>query len=192
VQLRQVRAYSLFGVIALAFGIQPTSAFAQDRWPLTFELYVGATRGFTDNDEGYRGSRSGPLLELLAGTRLHSAERAGVFISLVASVYAVNAIQTADCLVAPDGGCVPWYPGFGVVSLLGGLESRSATLRLQGGPAFVSWDRDGTAGVSARFDAALPLLGHLSAVASLSTLFVLSYNDDRFYNIGFGVGLRLR
>jgi hypothetical protein len=184
--------YSLLCVVALGLFARPTPATAQDRWPITLEAHVGGTRGHSDNNGRYRGARDGLWAEILAGARLHSADRAGPFIALGAGVHALNTVRTLDCAPAPGGGCVPWFPGFGAVSLLGGWESRSTNLRLLGGPGLVSSDDEEAAGIVGRFDAALPLLEHISTVASLNALVVPSWNGDRFYHIAIGVGLRVR
>jgi hypothetical protein len=167
---------------------------AQDRWPVTAELYLGATRGYGDNVRGYRGSRNGVLAEILTGTRLHPVDRAGPILALHFGAHVVNPFQTDDCVVAPDGTpCAPWFPGFGVVSFLGGWESRTTDVRFLAGPGYATTDPGaGTASLIGRADAAVRLLGRLSAVGSLSSLLVPSYNEDLFFNIALGVGLRLR
>jgi hypothetical protein len=116
-----------------------------------------------------------------------------VFLALHAGIHALNIIVTDDCPPAPDGRdrCQLWFPGFGVVSILGGWESRSTSLRLLGGPAFVA-SEEKTAGFVGRIDAATPSIGRLSAVASISSLFVPSHKDDRFLHTALAIGLRVR
>ena len=183
----------LLRIVAFALFALPAFASAQDRWPVTAEAYLGLTRGHSDDDARFRGGRGGILAEVLVGARIHSVARAGAFLAVHAGFHGMNIVRTADCLLAPNGGCVPWFPGVGVVSSLAGWESRSTNLRLLVGPALVMPEEDeNTAGFVGRFDAALPLITHISAVASLNTLVVPSYNSDRFYYLAFGVGLRLR
>lgn len=183
---------TLLCVAAVGLFAGPTPLIAQDRWPITLEAFVGGTRGHSDNDGRYRGGRDGPWAEVLVGGRLHSDDRPGALIALSVGMHGVNRNITSDCQPAPDGGCVPWFPGFGAVSLLGGWESRSTNLRLLGGPGFVRSEGEGAAGFAGRLDAALPLVGHISMAASLSTLVVPSWKGDRFYQISLGVGFRVR
>jgi hypothetical protein len=184
--------HALLCVTAVGLFAGPTPLIAQDRWPITLEAFVGGTRGHSDNNERYRGGREGLWADILAGGKLHSDDRAGALIALSAGMHVVNHVTTADCLPAPEAGCVPWFPGFGAVSLLGGWESRSTNLRLLGGPGFVTSDGEEAAGFAGRLDAALPLVGHISTAASLSTLVVPSWKGDRFYHLSLGVGFRIR
>jgi len=165
---------------------------AQGRWAMTFEVYLGRTRGNSDNDAGYRGDRNGLLAGLLVGRRFHAAESGGMLLALDATMRAVNTTRTSDCLIAPDGGCIPWFPSFGGVSLLAGWESRSTNLRFLAGPGVISSDFNQTLGLAGRVDLAVPMVWRISAMANVNTTFVPSWDGDRFYYLGIGVGLRVR
>lgn len=184
--------YALLCLTAVSLFAGPTPLIAQDRWPITLEAFVGGTRGHSDNNGRYRGGRDGLWAEILAGHKLHSDDRPGALIALSAGMQTTDKGYTDDCLPAPEGGCVPWFPRFGVVSLLGGWESRSTNLRLLGGPGFVRSDGEKAAGFAGRLDAALPLVGHISTTASLSTLVIPAWRGDRFHHISLGVGFRVR
>jgi len=184
--------HALLFVTAVGLFAGPTPLIAQDRWPITLEAFVGGTRGHSDNNGRYRGGRGGLWADILAGGRLHADDRSGALIALSAGMQTTDKGYTDDCLPAPEGGCVPWFPRFGAVSLLGGWESRSTNLRLLGGPAFVRSAGEGAAGFAGRLDAALPLVGHISTAASLSTVAIPSWRGDRFYHISLGVGFRVR
>lgn len=170
----------------------PTTSRAQQPWPVTLEVHLGPSRGYSSDSDSYRGSRTGALIDLLVGTRLHPADRAGAFVALSAGGRAMNIAQTDDCIIAPDGGCVPWFPAPGAFSALAGWESQSTNLRLLAGPGLMSLDHDRTLGVTARLDAAIPVFTHVSAAATVNSLFIPSWNGDRFYYVGVGAGLRIR
>lgn len=181
----------VFALLAIAT-VLPEPMFAQERWPLSVEANLGVTRGHSDASARYRGSSNGGLADVLVGVRLHAPGRAGAFIALDAAAHAINWTTTSDCLLASDGSCAPWFPGFGAVAVLGGWESRSTRLRVLGGPGIVSSDNREAPGLVGRVDAALPVLGHISLTANVNTLIVPSWNGDRFYFLAGGLGLRIR
>lgn len=115
-----------------------------------------------------------------------------MFVALAATSHALNTVQTTDCPPAPDGGCVPCFPGFVSASVLGGWESQSTNIRALAGPSFVTSDDEATAGFVGRFDLAFPVGGRISATASLGALVVPAWNGDRFMQTSVGIGLRLR
>ena len=170
----------------------PAPLPAQEQWPVSVEAYLGATHGYSDDDDSFRGNRAGIFADLLLGMRVHGTDRSGVFIALDFTGHGVNISVTDDCVVAPDGGCVPWFPGMAGISTLAGWESRSTDLRILVGPGIVSSDSEPTPGLTSRIDGALPLFWHLSGVATLSSLFVPTWNGDRFFYVALGAGLRFR
>ena len=178
-------------IIVLSLTI-PAILQAQEPWPISLEIYIGPTRGFSDDDNSYRGSRTGVLADLLIGTRIHPADQAGAFVALGIGGHGINLQQTDDCILRPSGGCVPWFPAIGGLSALTGWESRSTRFRLLAGPSIVSSDSKAALGVSARVDGALPLPSHITGAVTLSTLLVPSWDGDRFFYCGFGIGLRIR
>ena len=172
--------------------VSPAGAEAQHLWPITVEATLGATRGLSSHSDSYRGHRSGLFLDLLIGGRLHSPSTAGAFIALDLTAHAVNFIHTADCLLAPDGACVPWYPGFAGTSFLAGWESKSTTLRIVFGPGIVTAESDRALSLVGRVDTAFPVFWRTSLTSTFATLFVPNWNSDRFVNLSVGLGLRLR
>lgn len=174
--------------IIAGFVIAGGELVAQQPWPVTLEASLGVTRGFSDNNARYRGARAGPLADILFGVRLHPPGRSGAFVAMTGTYHAVNAVKTADCPLAPDGGCIPWFPGFTTVSLLAGWESARTNWRLLAGPTMV----ERKLAASGRVDVAFPMVWHAALTFSLSTLFVPSWEGDTFLYPGFTAGLRLR
>jgi hypothetical protein len=181
-----------FAVLAVIALTMPAQAQAQHPWPGSLEAYLGYVNGGSDNSAAYRGSTLGFLMGALIGAALHPPDRGGPVIALDATLHGVNIVQTADCIMLPDGGCQPWFPGFGYVGLLGGWEDATTRLRGLAGPAYAGGDRNGAAALVGRVDLAPLRVARFSPMASLSALIVPSWNGDTFYYIGIGVGLRLR
>jgi hypothetical protein len=175
-----------------AFALVPRSVSAQERWPYTLEVYVGHTRATSNNGDAYRGDTRGIMGGIIIGRRLHAADRAGPIIALGYGGHAASLTTESDCLLAPGGGCVPWFPNFGGPSLLSGWESRSTNLRFLAGPGFMQSDDGDAFGLVGRVDATLGSFSHLSAMATIDGLFVPSYQGDRFASVGIGIGLRVR
>lgn len=100
------------------------------------------------------------------------------------------------CIFAPrePSGCVQLYPAFFSIGVLGGLEARTASLRVSAGPAYVHARLDGrdheaanTVGLQARTQ-----LGAGALVFSIRGMFVPSYRSDSFWLIAYQIGLRAR
>lgn len=185
-------SHRLLLLAAAAVFLQAGEVRAQSRWPVAVEAYLGATRGFSSDNGAYRGDRTGFLADALVGARLHGADTGGAFIAVGGSMHVVNYTHTLECILGPDGGCVPYFPEVGAVSLLGGWESRSTNVRVLGGPAVASSDFRKVLGFVNRLDLAVPFVGHTSLVGSLNTLLVPSLDGNRFFFIALGAGLRLR
>ncbi len=131
--------------------------------------------------------------DILIGRRLHGAERSGVFAAIGYGGHAASIATTDDCLIAPDGGCVPWFPNFGGPSIMAGWESQSTRLRVLGGLAYLESDfGDATVGIVTRGDAVLGSISHIAAMITINGLLVPSSNGDRFGFLGIGLGLRIR
>lgn len=186
----------LFSMLALSMlalaTLVPAPAVAQDPWPVSIEASAGATRGYSNASGSYRGQPTGSMAAIRIGMPLHPRDRAGAFIALDATALGVNQTRLGDCIAAPGGGCVPYFPGMLAVSALGGWESRSTRLRVLGGPAIVSADYVEAAGFTGRADLALPTFWRLSLTGNVSTLFVPSWQGDRFLYLTGGLGMRLR
>jgi hypothetical protein len=165
---------------------------AQTPWPVSVEANLGATRGLSSNDGAYRGGRSGVMADALVGARLHGPETGGAFVAVNGTMHLVNYIRTTDCPLRPDGSCVPWFPEIGVVSLLGGWESKSTNVRVLGGAGVASSDFRKVLGIVSRVDLGLPFLRRTSLVASLNTLVVPSLDGDTFFFFAAGAGIRVR
>jgi hypothetical protein len=159
---------------------------------MSLEVYLGPSHGSSNDNKSFRGQRVGVFADLLFGMRVHPPDRSGLFVALDVGGHGMNTHITDDCILAPDGGCVPWFPGFGGISVLAGVESRSTNLRMLVGPGIVSSDYERTVGVTARADGALPLFSHVSGAATVSTLIVPSWNGDRFFYFALAAGLRFR
>jgi hypothetical protein len=87
---------------------------------------------------------------------------------------------------------VAWFPGFWGLSVLGGWETRPATVRVLAGPSVADYDADPVFGLSARIDVAAPTASRLAPTANLRMLMVPDYRGDRITYIALGVGIRIR
>ena len=179
-------------VLLLLMATLPEVVHAQERWPLSLEGSFGRGWGFSGKDRLYRGDRDAAAFALLLGGRLHRAREAGPFVALEAYGHANNVAVTSDCILAPGGGCVPWFPGFWGLSMLGGWETRSTALRVLAGPSIADYEADPSLGLSARIDVALTNSSRLAPSASVRLLHVPDYADDRITYIALGIGIRIR
>lgn len=184
--------YALRIFSSLCLLVMPAPLLAQEHWPVAIEAMMGHTQGRSLDDEQYRGGRDGELVGVLLGAALHSSERSGPFVALAFDFHAINLDQKTDCVPRPDGGCVPYFPGIGVASLMGGWESASTQLRVLAGMGIVDAGPKTTLGLSGRIDAALPAIWHVSLFGSLQTKFIPSWHGDRLLYTAVSVGLRLR
>jgi hypothetical protein len=181
----------IIGFLCVFASAQP--AAAQRPWPVSAEAYFGHTIGKSGKDLEYRGGgKSGPLLELLLGARLHAADRSGVYVAVHGSTNLINWVTTDDCVLSPDGGCVPWFPGVTGVAGMIGWESRSTVWRALAGFGNYSYSSADGHGYSIRLDVAAPQPIHLSPTAALSVLYLPDFEGDRITYLSASVGLRVR
>lgn len=161
---------------------------AQARLPLSLDATVGVGAGVG----GPRAtSRGGAALDALLGLRLRTLPGGAVSGGLAVGVQG-PVVGPDGCLLGDDGGCVPAFPWFGSVGVLGGWESAGGAVRALAGPAlFRSGDAD-AAGVMGRVDLALPGSSRLAPVLSLRTSVLPSYRGSVVGLMGLGVGLRVR
>lgn len=182
----------LAALVGLALLLAAPVAAQYDPWPVSVEFSLGHGAGSTDGE--YRDNGGGPAVDLLLGVRLRSTDR-GAWVTAVSTSAQGPLAHTDDCLVAADGGCVPWFPNFGTIALLGGWETSSAALRVLTGPALVTdsgtWPKSRSAWVL-RFDAAQRWFGRISMLASARGSWVPSYEGDRFLLGALALGLRIR
>lgn len=187
------RARTTTAALALAVLVAvPAGAAGQESWPVGLEVTVGTGVGVTtaETTENGRG---------LAGDVLLAARALGVGGggAVVAAGLGVQGAgdRTLECRLASGGGCIHGLPTFTVASLLAGFETAGAGRRVLFGPSAVRVEDGSWAihlGWLARADAAAPLAGPLSLVASLRGFVVPSHRGDLYGLASLAFGLRLR
>jgi hypothetical protein len=135
---------------------------------LSIDGDVGAGHGWRGGERVERGLIAA---DLLVAFRLAGDPRHGFLVGLEASRYwQMNGDLL--CLARPDGGCIPQYPGFDAVNVVGGQQWQwlpALHVRALGGPGYYTayFDHNSTTshslGVGARIDLAVHVYQHVSA-----------------------------
>jgi|KBSMisStandDraft_5_1062788.scaffolds.fasta_scaffold266497_2 hypothetical protein len=166
---------------------------AQNAAPrLSFDAAVGGGHGWRGGERVERGLITSDLL-----IAIRVANDQGFLLGLEASRYwQMNGDLL--CILRPDGrgGCIPQYPGFDALNLVGGLQWH--WLRILGGPGYYAayFDHNSTTsrslGVGARTDLAVPLYEHISANVVARAAWVPRLRDQSYVPGALMVGLRLQ
>ena len=165
-------------------------AAAQARWPVFLETTAGKGGGSTEGE--YRNNSSGITADALLGFRPSPNFRSGVVFAAAISMHGSGPV-TAICIPASNGGCVPAFPDFlTIAGLIGYERGVNSTVRFSAGPAYASAGDRSSIAFQGRIDAALPVLWHLSIVASGRAVLIPDYRGDSFTLRSVGIGLRLR
>lgn len=167
-------------------------AAAQSNMPVTAE----ATVGFRVGHGGSYDSRGGVALDLTSTYRLRET-RVGTLIAGATLGIQTPALATdLSCLVLPDGGCAPDFPGMISVSALAGVQrgsTRTAAARLLLGPTYhQTWEDGGGIGLQGRVDVWTPTWNRTSVVAGLRHTLLPSIRGEAVGITSFGVGLRVQ
>lgn len=187
--MSRIHKATRFGVGVVLLLILSAPVTAQQPWPVTVEVNLGYSAGNTSGE--FRDGGGGIAADMLLGYRFKSAARSGWVLATSAGLQG-KTVHTSDCVPAPDGGCVPWFPLFGIVSVLGGWEMSNTRLRVLAGPALALADGDASGAALARVEAALLVAGRTALIASMRAAFVPRYRGDSFQLLSGGIGLRVR
>lgn len=161
--------------------------------PASFDAGVGFGVG---RGGGRRDARDGVAASALLAWRLHGISRDHLLIGL--GVAAQSVIDGGDdCLLASGGACVPNYPWFRALGVMGGWEARhgaegSAVRALAGPAVFRSEERATALGLQGRVDVATPPVVHVALTAWGQGALVPRLRSERYSMASFGLGLRVR
>jgi hypothetical protein len=185
-------------IAALALSSAFTQALsAQDRpTQLSIDGAVGGGHGWGGGERVERGLIAG---DLLVAIRFGGDTRQGFLAGLEASRdWQLNGDLL--CLVRADSGCVPQYPGFAALNVVGGYQWRwfpALRVRVLGGPAYytASFDHNTTTnhslGVGARADVAVHLFRPVSATVAARGAWVPRIRGQSYAPSAMLIGLRL-
>jgi hypothetical protein len=158
---------------------------------LAIDGALGGGHGWRGGERVDRGLITG---DLLVATRVAGNTGQGFVLGAEVSRYwQVNGDLL--CLAAPDGGCIPQYPGFGALNAVVGFQWQC--LRILGGPGYYTayFDRHTTSshslGVGARTDVAVRLLQNISAIVVARAAWVPRVRGQSYAPSAVMIGLRL-
>lgn len=185
-----VAALALISLSAPALSAQATSP----RVSVDGAVGAGSGRG-----GGQRVDRSLIATELLVAIQINGDARQGFLVGFDASS---DRQLNGDllCLLSPDGRCIPQYPGFGAVGMVGGYQwRRSSALRLRvlGGPGYYTayFDQNSTTshsvGVGGRTDVGVRLFGPVSATLAVRGAWIPNIRGQSYVPNAVMFGLRL-
>ena len=183
---------TLYGTVLFGFAllVAPDYVSAQRRWATSFELGFGTSFGTTTGE--YDENGDGMSADVTIARRLHGPKDGGF---VAATTVAVQGWGPEDDLCIPRSGttdCVPTFPEFVFVSILGGYEVTSTNIRVLTGPALAFYQNAYSPAWVARFDGAIPLFGHLSLSGSARGTIVTGYRGNSFKLGAISVGVRFR
>lgn len=164
------------------------STDAQARQMGNFSLDLSIGRGHGRTDALYMNNTSGMAADALLGWRFAGLGSGGVVGAVNVGIQGSGA-HTDICIQRPQGGCIPPFPEFRLLSLLVGWEPENGMFRLLTGPVYVHEDGRGWQG---HVDVALPVGGRLSLLFNTRGVLVTSYQDATFQLVSIGAGLRIR
>lgn len=152
---------------------------------MTIGFSMGQTSGnYRDNARGFSG-------DALAAYRISAA--GGVYSAGASYTTQGTGVTTDDCIVQADGTCLPHFPDFSIIALLGARDIAPG-LRIATGPgaarASGDWSTTRLAW-AARLDAAAPAHSVFALLVSLRAFVVPSYESAPFMLGSFGIGLRI-
>jgi hypothetical protein len=183
---------ALFATVAL-LAVPLDAAAQQRRWPVSLEASTGVGAGWAAGE--FLDRTDGPVMAMDAtvAVRVRTTAGGGGYVAALSGSFQ-GAPRDAICIMPPDrSGCIPHFPDFSLLALLGGWESATTNLRLTTGPALL---QDGhfeeVFGWQARWDGAAPVFARIGLMASLRGVLVPAYHGDPIALMGFGVGLRVR
>jgi hypothetical protein len=177
-------------VAALLVALTATTVSGQALWPLSVEASLGLGVGRTPAE--YRDNNFGVSADAMVALRVR---RLAAGAAVVATGFGVQSGgPVADiCILNGDGGCVPAWPRFDILSVLGGWETSGGRVRAMAGPAAVRIDFDAVQlALLARTDAAIPLFARVALMGSVRVVFIDSYNGASFQLFSLGAGFRMR
>lgn len=179
---------AMLAIVGLATVVSPSRAQSASRVSVT--LTAGRGTGWTSGE--YRGDRSSVVVDAVLGARLGRA-LSGRVVAGVGVDAQVAKGHIMDCLAAPSGGCVPWFPDFSTLGPLAGWESAGGTVRLMAGPTLaLPSGGEATLGLQGRLDLAGRLAWRLAGVASVESQLIPSYRGHAVGLLSAGLGIRLR
>ena len=185
-------------IAALALSSAFTQALsAQDRPArLSIDGAVGGGHGWGGGERVERGLIAGDILAVI---RLRGDKRQGFLVGFEASRdWQLNGDLL--CLVRADGKCVPQYPGFAALNVVGGYQWQwlpALCVRVLGGPAYYTayFDHNtttnNTLGVGARADVAVHLFRPVSATVAARGAWVPRIRGQSYAPSAVMIGLRL-
>lgn len=180
--------YVLLAVVYLVTLAAPSRAQSPGRVSVT--LTGGPGTGWTSGD--YRGDASAVVMDAVLGARLGRAMRGRVMVGVGVDAR-VGKVYIMDCLAAPSGGCVPWFPEFSTLGPLVGWESTGGTLRMMAGPTVaLPGGGDATLGLQSRLDLAGRLIWRLAGVATVKSQLIPNYRGHAVGLLSAGFGIRVQ
>lgn len=182
-------AAAVFAAACLA--ALPAEVRAQQGFGPSVEASLGIYRGRGGNFA----ERGGPVLDAVLTVPMRR-QSAGSVVAGIATGVTGPLASDLVCAVGPAGECVPDYPTFLSVAVVGGVQRRiigGNSARLLAGPAFHQAADGGAAlGLQVRGDVARPLFFRTALVASLRGDLLPRYQGDRLGFAAFGLGLRIQ
>lgn len=182
-----------FCCLALVSILLPTrETAAQSHLPVSAEATVGIRLGHG----GSYDNRGGAALDLAITYRIRELA-AGTLVAGAALGIETAALATdLDCLMLPDGGCAPDFPGLFSVAAIAGVQrgsARTASARLLLGPTYHQpWEGRGGVGLHGRVDVSTPPWRHTAVVGSLRHTLLPDFRGEAVGITSLGLGLRIQ
>ncbi len=179
--MRRSRA---LGVVALLV-VVAAPVRAQELWPVSLEISGGLSWVLVS--DRFRGDNGGFSGSVVAG--VHGAEGRRGLTGALELAAQVPGPFTDDCVVRPEGGCVPGPPDVSTLTALLGWEPGQGRYRLAGGV--------GAAGgtylaLVSRADLYSGARHRSSVFGSARAMVLPSYRGETLVYLSLGVGLRVR
>jgi hypothetical protein len=185
-----IAAVALFSACAQALSAQDGLV------RLSVDGAVGGGHGWRGGERVERGLIAA---DLLAAIQLGGDTRQGFLVGFeVSRDWQMNGDLL--CLVRPDGGCLPQYPGFDALNVVGGHQWQwlpALRVRVLGGPGYYTayFDHNSTTshslGVGARTDVAVHLYRPVSATIAARGAWVPRIRGQSYVPGAMMIGLRL-
>ena len=153
----------------------PTPLLAQERYPTSFEVTVGAGLG--------RDARSSVVMDALFTARAHPLPRGAL-------LFALSGAGQGEYMVSHSS-----VPAYGSLGLLAGRElgrGLGASVRALAGPAYYESGGTGTLGLQTRVDLATAAPFRLALVTSVRGAVLPRFRHETVWLGALALGLRLQ